>query len=323
MAVRTLFQARAGLETTRNTGVAPTRRVYFTEAAHTQDVGTISPSELRNSYFGNFRHYQGIERNSIEISADGTYDDLIWYLNLHVKAVAAGTGGAADKTWAFVPTASSDDLKSATVEFGWTDSATLWSLPGCLGETLNLAFRKGETLGVTSTLLSAKGAAQIGAFTGTGTDRDTVSVVGTGMQVWIDTTTIGTTLDANVNEVDFNLTNGFAHRDALDGTNVAQELKRPNPRSWTLTTSRYFGSDTELDAYVAKTLRKVRIRAPGPALGGTAYNLTLDCYGVWEAHAWSEVDGLIYAGLTLRPQYDTGAATDFSITVVNATAAIT
>jgi hypothetical protein len=318
MAVRTLYQARAALETTRNTAVTPTRRVYFTEAAHTQDVGTISPVELRNSYFGNFRHYAGIERNSLELSADATYTDLPWWLNLHVKAVAAGTGGAADKTWAFVPTASTDDLKSATIEFGWTDGPTLWSLPGCLGETLGLAFRKGETLGLTSTLMSAKGATQIGAFTGVGTDRDTVSAVGTTMQVWVDTTTIGTTADTNINEVDFSLTNGFAHRDALDGTNVAQELKRPNPRTWTLTTSRYFNSDTELDAYIAKTVRKVRVKATGAVLGGSFYSLTLDCYGVWEAHSWSETDGLIYAGLTLRPQYDSSAATDFSITVVNA-----
>ena len=64
------------------------------------------------------------------------------------------------------------------------------------------------------------------------------------------------------------MVNGLTYLDALDGTNVAKALLRPKPRTWRLQLTRYYRNDTALDAYVAKTLRKIRVRSLGPVLGG-------------------------------------------------------
>lgn len=327
MALQTLLTARAGLETTRNTSVTPTRLVYFDSGAHEQQVATIRPTEKRASYFEAFRSYPGIERNTLRFEGPATFDDLIWWANLHVKAVAAGTGATADKTWAFVPTASTDDLKSATVQFGYADNigatAPAWSLVGCLGEELTLTWAKDSTLRFGSTLMSAKGATQISAFTGALSDRATTDALGTATTISIDSSTIGTTADGDLMEASWVLTNGLGYLDTLDGSNVAKELLRPKPRTFRLQLSRYYRNDTELDAYVAKTARKIRIVTTGPVLGSSNYKVTLDVYAVTDGYEKADVDGIGVERLTLLPQYDTTATTDFSLTVVNSTASIT
>lgn len=327
MALQTLLSARAGLESVRNTGVTPTRLVYFDQGTHEQQVATIRPTEKRATYFGAFRSYPGIERNTLRFGGAATFDDLIWWANLHIKAVAAGTGAGADKTWAFVPSASTDDLKSATMEFGYADNigatAPAWSIAGCLGEELTLTWAKDSTLSYGSTLMSAKGATQISAFTGALSDRTTVDALGTLTTISVDASTIGTTQDGDLMEASWVLTNGLGYLDTLDGSNVAKELLRPKPRTFRLQLSRYYRNDTELDGYIAKTLRKIRIQTTGPVLGGSNYKVTLNVYGITDGYEKAEVDGIGVERLTILPQYDGTATTDFSLTVVNASAAIT
>lgn len=329
MGVETLISARAALEATRNTAVAMTRKLYFEQGMHAQEVASIRPKEQRGSYFGSFRAYPGIERNSFDFSGGATFEDLIWWGNVAIKALATGTaGGAGDTaaiTWGFTPSAATDDIKSATIEFD-LNGPTLFQVPGCLADELTLTFKKGEDVKVAGKLLSAKGATQIAAYTGVGADRTTESALGTLTKVFTDGSTIGTTVD-DVEEATFKLSNHFAHRDALDATSVAKELKRPQPRSWSLEVSRYFDSETELDAYIAKTERKVRLRTEGTVIVGTASSikrkLDLDLYGVWDRHTWAKVDGMIYARMTLVPLYDAAAATDFKLEVINDVTAIT
>jgi hypothetical protein len=327
MALRTLLSARAGLETTRGTGVAPTRLLYFANGRHDQGVGTIMPTELRNSYFPTFRAYAGLERNGFTFDGDMTFDDLIWWANLHIKAVASGSGAGADKTWTFTPAASTDDLKSATLEWGYADSIgaarPAFSVPYVLGDELTLNWRKAETVTFLSTLRSAKAATQVSAFTSSLSDRVTTSALGTATQVYIDSATIGSTADSNIIDPSWTLRNGLVHFDPLNNSGVAQDLLRPNPRSWELGFSRYFANDTERDVYITKTERKVRIKTVGPSLGAGTYLIQLDLYGVLDTVGWSEVDGLGFEQYVLRPIYDSGAASDFSLQIVNATASIT
>lgn len=327
MALLTLQSARAALESVRGTNLTPTRLLYFDEGSHDQAVATIRPAERRNSYFEGFRSYPGIERNTLRFAGAATFDDLIWYGNTHIKAVSSGTGAGADKTWTFVPTAATDDIKSATVQFGYADgigaTAPAWELGGCLGEELTLTWAKGSTLRYASSLMTAEGASQISAFTGSLSDRSTVDALGTATSVYIDASTIGSTADGDILEASWVLTNGWVYLDTLNGTNTAKELLRPRPRTWRLQLTRYYRNDTELDAYVAKTLRKIRLRSLGPALGGSNYSATLDVYGIPDAYEKAEADGIGVERLTLLPQYDTTATTDFSLTVVNATASIT
>lgn len=329
MSLRAFKSARAGLETTRGTAVTPTRLVYLTDGTHNQEVATIRPEELRNSYFGFYRAAAGNETNSLDFADYMTYTDLIWYSNVHIKAVASGTGAGADKTWTFTPSAATDDLKSATIQFGYSDgigaTQPAVELRYCLGEEFTLSFDKSsEGLNtISSRLITPKAATQISAFTGVLSDRTRELATAAQTRVYIDASTIGTTSDNDVTSVSWTLTNGFVNLQTLNNTSAAQDTFRPNPRRWTATITRYYRNDTEWDAYVNKTVRKIRVRALGPTLGASNYKVDLDLYGVYTARTETEVDGLGMEQFTLEPVYDTTATTDFSLVVVNADATIT
>jgi hypothetical protein len=257
-----------------------------------------------------------------------SYDDLIWYGNLFWKAVASGTGASADKTWTFLPTNTSDDVKTCTLQLG--DSAALGTSPGVklnygMGDTFNIHYEKNDDGAATfsAQILFAKALTQLTAFTGSLSDRTTVPVSCNNTVVKIDTTTIGTTTDSAVTTVDFTLNNNPVPFYALDGTLAASAVYRPKHRMWKAEITRQYSNSTEFSAYIAKTVRKVRVVTTGAALGGTAYSVTQDLYGVWTDRKYSQVDDIVTEVLTLEPVYDTSSTSSTSLTVVNATSSIT
>lgn len=320
--------ARAALESTRGTDLTPTRLIYGESFVLGHAVATIRPEELRASYEGFFQATAGPEKSVVTITGRVSYDDLIWYGNLYWKAVASGTGAGADKTWTFVPTNTSDDLKTATLQLG--DSAAIATSPGVklnygMGDTFNIHYEKNDdgAASFSASILFAKPLTQITAFTGALSDRTTVPVSCNNTVVKIDTATIGTTADSAVTSVDFTLNNNPVPFYGLDGTIAAQAVYRPKHRMWTAQITRQYNAATEFSAYVAKTIRKVRILTTGAALGGSAYSVTQDLYGVYTNRTYSTVDDIVTEVLTLEPVYDTGSSSSTSLTVVNATAAIT
>jgi hypothetical protein len=328
VALNVFTSARAALETTRGTSLTPTRLIYAEEFEHTQDIRTIRPTELRNSYNPVYQASAGPETNGFRMRGRMSYDDLIWHANLFVKAVASGTGAGADKTWTFLPSAATDDVKTATVQLGYAD--TIATAPGLelnyvFGDTFNLHFEKNDDGAVTfeSVFASAKAATQLTAFTGSLSDRQVVLASANNTQVYIDAATIGTTADANVISVDFNLQLAPVPLYTLDGTTAARAVYRPNHRRWSATIVRQYANDTEWDRYVDKAERKIRVRTTGPTLGSTNYKIDLDLYGHYTGRTWSDVDGIITETLTLEQVYDSTATADFSLVVVNATSSIT
>lgn len=321
--------ARAALEAARGTDLTPTRIIYGEEFTHSQSVATIRPTEHRASYNPVYSAAAGPESNTLRIAGRMTYDDLIWYGNLFVKAVSSGTGAGADKTWTFLPTANADDVKTATVQLG--DAVSIGATtPGVklnyvFGQTLNLHWEKNDDGAMTfaADFLAAKAATQITAFTGALADRTTIPVSCNNTVVYIDSSTIGSTADNNVIAVDWTLDLAPVPLYTLDGTTAARDVYRPDFRRWTATITRQFANDTEWDKYVDKTVRKVRVRTTGAALGGSNYKVDLDLYGAYTNREWSEVDGIITEVLTLEQVYDTSATADFQLVVVNATASIT
>jgi hypothetical protein len=320
--------ARAALESTRGTDLTPTRIIYGESFALDHTVATIRPEELRASYEGFYQAAAGPERSVVTIAGRVSYDDLIWYGNLFWKAVASGTGASADKTWTFLPTNTSDDVKTCTLQLG--DSAALGTSPGVklnygMGDTFNIHYEKNDDGAATfsAQILFAKALTQLTAFTGSLSDRTTVPVSCNNTVVKIDTTTIGTTTDSAVTTVDFTLNNNPVPFYALDGTLAAAAVYRPKHRMWKAEITRQYSNATEFSAYIAKTVRKVRVVTTGAALGGTAYSVTQDLYGVWTDRKYSQVDDIVTEVLTLEPVYDTTSTSSTSLTVVNATSSIT
>lgn len=333
MALKVFKNMRAGLEVTRGTNLAPTRGIPFTSGFHDQDIELIYPEELRNSYHVNYAADPGTETNSFEFEGPVGYNNLVWWLNLHVKAVASGTGGGADKTWTFTPTATTDDLKTATVQFGYSDSigATrpAWEVGYCMGDELTLAWDKSPgTPGVTfrSRLLSPESALQVSAYTGVGTYTTETDGLAKAKNtaVYMDTTTIGTTADNDILSIEWTLQNRPVNLYTLNNSANAQDTLRPEGIMWQARIRRYYRNDTEIDAYVAKTIRKVRVRTLGSSLGAGNFKIDLDLYGKYQGpRRIAEVDGLGIEEYTLVPFYDTTATTSFSAVVVNDQSTVT
>lgn len=322
---------RAALETTRGTGVNPTRILEATAFDHTPSVKTIRPAERRGSYFAFYRAAAGREQHSFTMGGNLSYNQLAWLGNMFFKTNTTGTGAGADKTYAFVPSSATDDLKTATIEWGY-DTALSATQPGfrlvyVVGDSLELTFDKAADEGVTFTgnFHSPKAISQLSAFGGSPTALATTAMTPIQTAVFIDPTTIGTTADNYVGKAVFTLNHSWVDLDTLNGTTAAQDTFRVNPRAWTLVLTRYGINDNELDRYYDKAPRKIRIRNTGPVLGGSTYLATLDLYGVLDTdgHKHGETDGLIWETLTYVPIYDSTATTDHSLTVVTAETTIT
>lgn len=328
MALQVFTSARAALEVTRGTDLTPTRLIYGESFVHNQDIKTIRPEELRNSYEGFFSAAAGPEINGLEINGRVTYDDLIWYGNLFWKGVASGTGAGADKTWTFAPSNATDDVKTATMQLGYSD--TIATAPGVklnylMGDTFNIHYEKNDDGAATfkANLLSAVAATPITAFTGSLTDRTVTPASCNNTQVYVDAATIGSTADVNFLSADFTFNLFPVPFYALNNSASASNTYRPKHRTWSLVLRRQYNSATEWSIYQSKAVRKVRVKTLGGVLGSSNYTITQDFYGVYTDRKWTDVDGIITEDLTLEPVFDTATSTSTSLVVVNATGAIT
>ena len=221
-----------------------------------------------------------------------------------------------------------DDVKTHALQLG--DSAAIATSPGVklnygMGDEFNIHYAKNDDGAATfsAKYLYAKPLTQITAFTGSLSDRTTVPASCNNTVVKIDTTTIGTTTDSQVTEVDFTFNLNTVPFYALDGTLAAQAVYRPNHRTWVATVTRQYNAATEFTAYVAKTIRKIRVLTTGPVLGASNYIIQQDLYGVWTNRTYADVDGIITEVLTLEPVFDVATSSSTSLLVTNATAAIT
>lgn len=316
--------ARAALEVTRGTSLTPTRLIYGESFELEHDVATIRPEELRASYEGFYSASAGPELSRVTMQGRVSYEDIIWHANHFYKALAAASSGAPPSAvWLFTPTNTSDDVKTHCLQLG--DSNAIGTSPGVslaygMGDEFNIHYEKNADGAATfsAKYLYAKALTQITAFTGSLSDRTTVPVSCNNTVVKIDTTTIGTTADSAVTTVDFTLSLGPVPFYALDGTLAAQSVQRPAHRTWKAEITRQYNAATEFSAYVAKTVRKVRVLTTN-----STNILQQDMYGVWTGRKYADVDGIITEVLTLEPVFDTGTSTSTSLSVTGTVATIT
>lgn len=337
MALKIFKSGRAGLDASRTAAAtAMTRALFFDTAFAQQDVQTIRPVTLRSSYHGHLTASAGTETNTFEMSGGLTYDHAIWLANTHIKAVAAGVKGVGiDYLWTFLPTATSDDIKSASIQFGYSDdisaTAPAVHLKNCLGDELEIGWDKSGDGMVTysSKMVTPNAAVQLAAFTGAAdsTGAGHIFASANTTSVTVDAATIGTTADLYWQDLKWTLSNGFANLYTLNALTSATATFRPGPLNWKLEGSRYYGpaasAVTEWNAYIAKTPRKVRIRSIGPVIGSSTYWINLDLYGVYTGMQWDEKDDLGFQTFTLEPIYDATATSSFIFTVTSGLTTIT
>jgi hypothetical protein len=326
MAVNQLLKLVGALESTAGSAATATRVLYANEATPSQEITSIANTTLRGNYFEAYEINPGIERNGLNISGPVLYNQIPFWLESSVKGGNTPSGTAAPYTWAYTPNSGTANApKTFTAEWGWADGGTsvpVYRLAGCATDELSVSYVKDEAVTFTATTIAAGTVALGTAYSASPSDTTQISVLGVDAAVYIDATTIGSTADTSVQEATFTLTRGLVRREVLDGTSAAVDTVAPVARQARLEIVRYFTNRNELDQFLLKSERKIRIAVVGPTLGAGTYEFTLDFYGVADTHEIAEVDGVIVANITYRGIVDASAATDFSITVKNNLATI-
>jgi len=326
MAVNQLYKLVGALESTAGSAASATRVLYINEATPSQEVTSIATTTLRGDFFESYEINPGVERNGLNVSGPVLYSQIPFWLEGSVRSGVTPSGTVAPYTWTYSPNSGTANApKTFTAEWAWQDGGTTiptYKLAGCATDELSISYVKDEAVTFTATTIAA-GTLTLGtAFSASPGDTTQVSVLGVGAAVYIDATTIGATADTSVQEATFTLTRGLVRREVLDGTTASVDTVAPVARQARLEIVRYFTNRNELDKFLLKSERKIRILSTGPTLGASNYAFQLDFYGVADTHEIAEVDGVIVANITYRGIVDSSAATDFSIVVKNNLATI-
>jgi len=322
-----LTSLRAALETTRGTGVNPTRILEQTDFSYDPDLTVVRPEERRGSYENNYVSTIDRETGAVTFSGLTSYQQAAWLGNIFFAPVTSGTGAGADKTYDFIPSGTADNVKSTTLE--WSYDTPSAGQPGqrmvyAVGQSLELNFDRESNDGVnfSATMWSPKTVTDISAFGGTPTALTTNLLSNPSIFVYIDSTTIGTTLDQNVSGADFTLSVTWAPLNTFNQSVSAQDTFKTE-RDWSCVITRYAASNTEHAAWKAGTARKIRVKSTGPSLGGSNHSVQLDLYGVYTDYDEPSVGGVKFQQYTLSKQYDSGLGGSHKMIVVTDTTSIT
>lgn len=342
-----LNTARAALGATVGAATTPTRLLYIPaegiDLTGIQQFATIEDRPGWNKRDQLRALYNGIEDNTVVLTnVPASFEDFGYYLCSVPGMESDSTGEAANTptttdtsayTRNFLPDQTAVGEASAAngydmhLQVGPTDltSTVNWSIPGLRCTDLTVNFKKrasGTDTGVTfsGTWQTAKTATQITSLTGSLSDRAQTLPTGNVVKTYVDTTTLGSTADPNITEATFHVANQPAFHDGLDNTATHTSMHFPNPQMSDLTLVRKFSDTTELAAYLARTVRKVRIIAEGAVVGAaTAKNtIQLDFYGAIASHSHTWVDGLLYASIVLSGVYDSTNTAAWKFTTINA-----
>lgn len=277
--------------------------------------------EQRNSYIAYYR--APIQtKNWAEISGHEvvpTFEEIVGYFGVALKKVQVPTTVAtAVKRWEYTTTATSDDLATATLEVG--DDATNFRMNFGVINRLQFGWEIGGAATMTMDWLGQQMA--VASTYSSGLSFLTSEEVNPAeARVYIDSTTIGSTINTNLQSLQVTLDNHYIQHWAADGYYYPNDVYRSEPRSLTIEGTVDFNSTTEYLAYASTQLRKVRCYIPGSAVSGsnpsTPRSITIDAYVYWGDAPFQTSDGRRQMRFTGESVYNTTAGHDWKITVDN------
>jgi hypothetical protein len=320
------FKFQAGIEATPGTPVAATRKQPIVSGNMVEHGDRVFIEEERGSLIKNYRAVpvkQFVELTGIEVAP--TYEDLAWWLQFFAKGGV--TGVLEDVTayrYTFTPTATADDLKTATIETG--DTTQEYDVEFCVGSRMEIVFARNAPSSMTVDFLGKQ--ATPSTFTPALSDRVTEDINGALAAVYIDSATMGTTLVTNVLEVTIGLETATTQFWALNGSLAPVDVYRGAPRSATVEMTMAFNSTTEYAAFKANfdgdDPRLIRVKVEGSDIPGsaTAKLAQFDLYTVWAEAPFGEQDGLRVVQFSGESIYYPSATADWNFQVVNGVAAL-
>lgn len=319
-----------GKETVKGTPVARTRRFYGI-AAGNLDIGdqwAFHEAENRGARVRVSAHAPTLLREMpafklADIAGIG-YDDLVFPFSCGLLGGRTGVGGAADKTWTFTqPSTGSGAYESFSLDVGDDTQnyildyvmATRWGLKTTFGELTHLdadLFAQGTAKGAASTpaevtpvlipsdLWTVKFAA---TFAGLGA----ASISTNFLRTWA-----------------FDYATGIKPRFYADGTTqMGQHVETDLTGSLSMEVESTALAVSEfVDKWRAGTVDYLRLKATGPALGGTNYSLQLDMPVYWdEPKPLASVDDGVNL-YTVKAKQAWDGTNGLVVTLVNSLAAI-
>lgn len=320
---------RVGVESSRGTAPTPAvdRIVDFQTAVWEQAVPLVRTGNTTGSVFQTSNVIPGLEKDTLKVTQGSVNWDRLHTLFLtSMDGSVTATGTSNGKTWGpFKPPAVStgaaitDNLKSLTAEFGWANPASATpahQLTGLVCNRWKLGFTPQGFVTAETDYVTIKTLTDITSFTGTLSPDTIVSSPSFSMhKYYVDESTIGTTEDTAVYQAD------LEWMGQMDIDENRKRLGIIRQTDWTLNLVRFYEASNLLAAYRAKTVEKIRIQSTGPAIGSGTYLLTVDLYGRLESRTVENLNGFVTENLTFKPSRDSSAATDISVTVVNAATA--
>ena len=260
-------------------------------------------------------------KTEMQYEADATYEQIVWLLSACLKGTKAGTGSAADKTWAFTPNLkASNGHVTWTLTYGTPGTDRGWRSAYCLVTSMELKWEADGVLTVTADMF---GRFPTRVTLASLTSSPVNEILGNQLKVYIDNTwsTMGDTLKTSLvtaGRIRFN--SGLTPAIYADGSldfSKATEDKRSMELELSLTDGS--DSDAEYGFYEANSLRAVRLLFEGATIGTTSVknSLQVDILGHYtqDPRIFDERDGENI--LQFRMESATDGMNEVAVEVVN------
>jgi hypothetical protein len=317
---------QAGLETTRGTAVAATRKVYA-QIEPTFEKPLAFFSDTSGTFAARRRQTYGRQRVSFSATDMATYEDLAWWMQMAIKGGVTGTGSASvGYTYAFTPSLATDDLKSMTLEFGepgnpyevdqvMVNSFTLRGDPDSDTEAAWMfeAEMMGRTLSTTT-------------YTTSITDRTTEPIVARGTKLYVDTTAAGiggTQVTGKL--INWSITgNNAIHFKAFaeDESAMAANKVGRGERTYDGEMTVEFDDDTGNLSFAtlrAGTPIYIRLEREGSTIATTyKKRLRVDAAAYISSISFGDREGNMTATIGFNCFYDSTLAADLKVEIINA-----
>lgn len=322
--------ANLGKETVRGTPVAPTRKFYA------EGTGVIGPdyglsfhdAENRGVRTRIARATSQYEDVILKLaSADGIgYDDLSALALSPLKGALTGVGAGADKTWTCVPSMTAANApESYTWDVG--DDTQNFRVQYAMAKSFTLSAAKGELTNLSTELFGQRTTKVAKA---TPADNSAVKIPG---DLWTikQANTLaglpGASIIANfLLDWKLEVTTGLLWRHYMDGNPYgAQHVETSIAAKLTMTVESTAQAVSEFyDKAIAGTLSFLRLKATGPALGGSNYSAQIDLPVLYDVPTIIDKDdnGVNLWTATANLTYDPTSSQSIGLVVVNSLSAL-
>lgn len=323
-----LLKSQAGIEVTRGTAVAATRKIYAQiTPSYTKPLSTFQ--DASGTYFD--RHRPGYGREVIGFSAVdiATFEDLPWWLQFFVEGgVTATTDGGSPPAYpyTFAPSAATDDLKSMTLEFNESGNPYESSQVMATMATLRMDADNDNEPGwmIDVTLIGRDWSTT--TFTGALSDRTTEVILARGTKLYINDTSAtigntqktGTLINCSISFATGIHFKAFAENETGYAANKVGRNAYHVDAQFTFE----FDNDTEFAKYRSSTpqQRAIRLSREGTTIHTTVTKLMqIDLFNMlWNSWSRSDREGNLTAVFGASGYFDTSESNVLEILVRNA-----